>query len=115
MGRMDDAETAFAKALALDPADAVSSLALGNIALMRERFDLAERFFKESIRAEDGQAEAHLNLGLLYVYKLKRPAEARPHFLKFLELGRDDPEAPAIRRLMAEIDGKTASPLAKTP
>jgi tetratricopeptide (TPR) repeat protein len=101
LGRLDLAEKSFAKALALDPRDAISALAMGNIALAREDFGRAEQFFKEAIRDEEGQPEAHLNLGLLYLYKMGRPAEAKPHLLRFLELSPDDPEAAEIRRLAA--------------
>jgi arylsulfatase A-like enzyme/regulator of sirC expression with transglutaminase-like and TPR domain len=99
MGRLDDAEKAFARAMALDPRDPISALALGNIALAKEDFGRAEAFFKTSIDDEEGQPEAHLNLGLLYLYKLGRPADAKPHLLRFLELSPNDSEAAEIRRL----------------
>jgi len=115
MGRLDLAEASFAKALTLDPRDAISALAMGNIALAREDYPRAERFFRESIRDEEGQAEAHLNLGLLYVYKLQRPAEAKPHLLRFLELVPGDPEAAEIRRLAASLPGNPRSGSSKSP
>jgi choline-sulfatase len=115
MGRLDLAEASFARALSLDPRDAVSALAMGNIALAREDYPRAERFFLESIRDEEGQAEAHLNLGLLYVYKLRRPADAKPHFLRFLELAPADPEAAEIGRLAASLPGNPRSGSSKSP
>jgi tetratricopeptide (TPR) repeat protein len=115
MGRLDIAETAFARAIALDPRDAVSLIALGNIALARERFDVAEKFFRESVAVDEGLSEAHLNLGLLYLYKLGRPSEATPHLRRFLELEPTDPEAPQIRRIVDQIAEKSAARSGKTP
>ena len=59
LGRFPDAEKAFAQALALDPADSVSALNLGNLALARNDPAAAEGFFKESLRLEEAQPEAH--------------------------------------------------------
>jgi hypothetical protein len=100
LGRFDDAARAFARALSLDPADAISALNLGNLAVMRGDLAGAERMFLASLAIEDGSPEAHLNVALLYLYKLNRPQDARPHLERFLALSPEDPEAGKVRRLL---------------
>jgi choline-sulfatase len=96
------AKEAFLKALALDPEDPVAALNLGNLSAMSGDAPGAERYFLRSLEGEEAQGEAHLNLGLLYGRVMGRPAEAAPHFARFLELAPDDPEAAAVRALLAE-------------
>lgn len=115
LNRLDDAEKAFARAMALDPRDAISALGLGNIALARGNFGAAETFFRESLADEEAQPEAHLNLGLLYLYKLGRAPDARPHLLRFLELQPGDPEAAEIRRIADGITSASGPKNVKSP
>jgi Flp pilus assembly protein TadD len=100
------AEEAFGKALALEETDAVSALNLGNFRAMAGDNAGAERFFLRSLAAEEQQAEAHLNLGILYAQALSRPAEAVHHLRRFLELTPGDPEAPAVRALVARLSAE---------
>ncbi|HJQ96796.1 MAG TPA: sulfatase-like hydrolase/transferase [Candidatus Polarisedimenticolaceae bacterium] len=100
LGRFDEASRAFARALSLDPADAISALNLGNIAVMRGDLASAERMFLASLAIEEGSPEAHLNVAVLYLYKLDRPQDARPHLERFLALSPEDPEAGKVRRLL---------------
>ena len=99
-GRLDEAARAFSRALSLDPADAVSALNLGNLALVRGDVAGAERMYRASLAIEEGSPEAHLNLALLYLYKLGRPDDARPHLQRFLALAPEDPEAGKVRSLL---------------
>jgi len=47
--------------------------------------------------------EANFDLGLLYFQALKRPADARPYWERFLKLQPNDPEAPKIREMLASV------------
>jgi tetratricopeptide (TPR) repeat protein len=96
------AEEAFGKALALDPADGISALNLGNLRALAGDAAGAERFYLRCLAADEARAEAHLNLGLVYTRFLNRAADAAPHLRRFLELAPNDPEAPAIRALLAK-------------
>jgi Flp pilus assembly protein TadD len=100
MGRYDDAARAFARALSLDPADAVSALNLGILSVLKGDTAAAERMFLASLKIEEGSPEAHLNLALLYMYKLGRPQDARPHLERFLALAPEDAGAGKVRRLL---------------
>jgi tetratricopeptide (TPR) repeat protein len=57
--------------------------------------------FEKMLVADDREARVHLALGKLFDEKLRRPADARLHYLKVLELEPRNPNALAIREWLA--------------
>jgi tetratricopeptide (TPR) repeat protein len=86
LNRKPEALAAFAKAVALDASNAVAHNWLGVVA--RETNDLgrAEQAYQQALAAEPDQAEAQLNLAILYDQHLKRPAEALGAYQRYEEI-----------------------------
>jgi tetratricopeptide (TPR) repeat protein len=57
----------------------------------------AEKELKKILAANPDEARAQLALGNLYAEQLRDPARARPHYLKWLELDPQNPQATNIR------------------
>ncbi|NCU33464.1 MAG: tetratricopeptide repeat protein [Candidatus Moranbacteria bacterium] len=64
---------------------------LGTAYVKSEMFDLAIRAYEESLAVNNGDAEVHYNLGLLYYHALKDKDKAIEHFERYLRL------SPAMR------------------
>ena len=52
---------------------------------------------KKIVAANPDEARAQLALGNLYAEQMREPAQARPHYLKWLELDPHNPQATNIR------------------
>ena len=99
-GRPQDAEPHLLRAVALDPANTHAWLGLANVALARSDFAAAEKRLLRVVALDADDVEANFDLGLLYFQTLKRPADARPYWERFLKLQPSDPEAPKIRAML---------------
>lgn len=108
--KYQEAASAFTKALSIDPLDAVSSLNLGNITMMRGDKIGALKLYEQSLKAEEQQPEAHLNAALIMKDMPGKASEACKHLRRFLELAPDDPEVPAIRALLSELTVTSRKP-----
>lgn len=89
--RKDDARAAFARAVALNPRNAVAHNWAGVLA--REAGDLAqaERSYRAALEADPAFAPALLNLAFLYELHLQRPADALAAYRRYEALtGRKD-------------------------
>lgn len=88
-------------ALALQPESARTRLNFA-LALDRAGFPLdAVEQANRILERQPGDIAAHLLLGNLYAQKLDRPAPAREHYLKVIELDPQHPESIAVRRWLA--------------
>jgi Tfp pilus assembly protein PilF len=102
--KYQEAASAFTKAIGIDPLDSVSALNLGNIHMMEGDRAGALKLYEQSLKAEEQQPEAHLNAALILKDTPGKASEACVHLRRFLELAPADREAPAIRKLMMELE-----------
>ena len=79
--RVDDAQKALQRALALDPTLPLANNTMGLTALRKGMVGVAETHFREAIRLQPDLAEAHNNLGNLLAGR-HAYAEAAYHFEK---------------------------------
>lgn len=118
--RKPQAREAFARAVALNPANAVAHTWAGVLAREAGDFAFAERSYRAALEADPSHAAALLNLAFLYDLHLKRPAEALAAYRRYAQLtgARDarvavwidelEARAPAVQPA-AKPDGGTAS------
>ena len=92
LGRLDQAEAAFARAAALDPNSPETRNNLGVTLLRTGRAGLAADCFLEAIRLAPDYGEAHFNLGTALA-SLARHEEAEASFQRALELAPDHADA----------------------
>jgi tetratricopeptide (TPR) repeat protein len=85
LGRLDDAQQAYARAVALDPELAEAHFNLGNVARALGRPAVAEHAWKEALRVRPSLSDAHLRLGALQAEQ-RRWHDAEASFARALEL-----------------------------
>lgn len=89
--RASQAFTNLVRAVELNDDDATAWNWLGILYRQARDYARAENAYKSALKADDGLALAHLNLGILYDEYLKRPADALPHYRRYLQIaGKDD-------------------------
>lgn len=89
--RQSQAFVAFVRAVEINDDDATAWNWLGILYRQSRDYPRAENAYKSALDANRDFALAHLNLGILYDEYLRRPADALPHYKRYLELGgRDD-------------------------
>ena len=59
---------------------------LARIAVEREQYEQAEKYFQKSLQLDAGQAHVHANLGQITARFLEQPARALDHFQKAFQL-----------------------------
>lgn len=91
-GRLDEAISAFEKALEADSTDLESQDKLALAYLLKGRTDEAERILKRLLAADEENSQAHNNMGWI-AFKKKDTREARKHFERALQLDPDLLEA----------------------
>ncbi|MDD5630180.1 MAG: tetratricopeptide repeat protein, partial [Elusimicrobia bacterium] len=106
-GRLQDAETAFRKALQIKPRDDKARFELAEFYRGQGRLAEAQRYYKEALELDPGNDWACAALALLYA-KLGDPAQARRYERKTAELrSRANPmTARNYRRLKELLDTK---------
>jgi tetratricopeptide (TPR) repeat protein len=103
--RPKEAAGQLRKALELEEANWVTHLHLG-WALLETEPEEAERYFKRSLELDERKAaQAHLSLARLAYAKGSRPDAIR-HLEAYLALAPDAPDAPAVRRLLGQLQKK---------
>ena len=86
-GKHGEAETAYRKAIELDPADPLPWNNLGSLLQYKlNRFDEAESAYRKAIELDPDQAFPWRNLGALLHYKLNRFDEAESAYREAIEL-----------------------------
>lgn len=109
-GRLEDAAAQFRNAVALQPERTAYRLALATALVSLERFDEAERYLQDVLRADATNGEA--NLALARIQRARgRYAEAEASYYRAI-YGRWMPEAEAARQRarldLIELLGQTA-------
>ncbi len=125
-GRLDLAETALKRALALDPANPYLHFNQGHLMETSGRPDLAEKSYREAIRLQPSYPQAHFNLGQILFRERKleealaqysAAAQADPEWLEALNnsglclalTGRLEEAAQAWKRALAVDPGYQAA------
>jgi len=106
--RKPEARNAFARAVALNPANAAAHNWLGVLAREAGDFARAEQAYRAALAADAGYVAAQLNLAILYDLYLKRPADALAAYRKYEELtGRKDAR---VAVWIGELEASSAIP-----
>lgn len=88
--RMDLAASAFAKAVANNPQNAVAYNWQGILFREANNYVRAEQSYQRALSVDSNYANAHLNLGILYDVYLKRPDDALLQYKEYQRLGGAD-------------------------
>jgi tetratricopeptide (TPR) repeat protein len=88
LGRVDQALTQFAAALAIAPRYATTHYNLGVVAMAASRFDEAAARFAQAVEDRPEYFEAHTNLGVA-LDRLGRPTEAAARFRRAIAINPD--------------------------
>jgi arylsulfatase A-like enzyme len=107
LGKPAEAESHLRLALERNPENSHAMLGLANVAIGRSDFKGAEKHLKDVLALDPDDLEANFDLGALYFQNLGQPALAARYWQRFVELQPEDPEAPRIRQLIAQL---TAAP-----
>jgi tetratricopeptide (TPR) repeat protein len=105
LGQRGEAISAFARAVAANPDNAVAHNWLGSLYREGGDFQRAEAAYRQALQVRPDYAAAHRNLGLLYEVALRRPQDALPHYREAQRLaGGDQPMLTAwIRDLESSV------------
>jgi hypothetical protein len=98
----DEPENALLEGRPAGPKDrtaAVSAMESASRFVESGKLDRATEAYRSCLAADPGQADCHLGLGNLY-QKDRRPRKARAHYLRFLELAPDAPDAARVKKLI---------------
>ena len=100
--KLDDAATAFSKAVALKPSDPVLLNNLGFAEYELGKYKDAVNWLEKTLAADPNRKEAHGNIAYAYM-KLGRNADAKKHFERYLELYPTSPKASEIKALLPSL------------
>lgn len=100
-GRLADARSAYHRALSLRPENLALQTNLATVYAQLGQHDEAEARFQQILRADSTQAEAWLNLGLLYASTQERAA-ADAAFARAFRHGADNRAVQAFRQRMQQ-------------
>ncbi|MBI3909449.1 MAG: tetratricopeptide repeat protein [Armatimonadetes bacterium] len=106
LGRLEEAEARYRKALALDPRNAEIWTNLGAVCYATDRIPEAAACFGEAIRRAPGEARGYFNLALCE-RDMGHPHRARQHLEAALRL---DPEHTAAREELIRLRRSDARP-----
>jgi tetratricopeptide (TPR) repeat protein len=102
-GSWQRAALSYEKCLALDPGRETARLNLGVAYLKCNRFAESLEQLEILLRVNPDQVQALLYAGELNKTYLGKPAEALPHWRRFLELAPNHPDAGKIRKAVSEL------------
>jgi tetratricopeptide (TPR) repeat protein len=101
---VEEAVTAYRKAVELNPSAAGALVNLGTIHYRQRRFAEAEKYYRDAISADPGYPLAEFNLGNLYDEQ-SRLAEALEHYRRALQLNPHYADAHFNLALLSERTG----------
>jgi Tetratricopeptide repeat len=105
-GEMDEAVSAFRKAVEVDPNDAEAWSSLGVVLVRTGDETRGVEAFRRALRAAPGHAEAHRNLAVV-LDRQGRGAEAAHHYRAFLAKGpANSPDRAMILARLEEMGGR---------
>jgi Tetratricopeptide repeat len=105
-GEMDEAASAFRKAVEVDPNDAEAWSSLGVVLVRTGDETRGVEAFRRALRAAPGHAEAHRNLAVV-LDRQGRGAEAAHHYRAFLAKGpANSPDRAMILARLEEMGGR---------
>lgn len=107
--RRDDALSAFNKAVAANPTNAVAHNWLGTLYREGKDYTRAEAAYLKALAADDDYAPTLLNLGILYDEHLQQPAKALDYYKKYKREA-DDSEAMKLNVWISALEEKLAPP-----
>ena len=100
--KYDEAVARFAAAAELDRENPEYANNAGYAEYKNGKYEIAISWLNDAIRLDRARAVAYLNLGDTYV-KLKRNAEARETYKKYLELAPDSKAAPDVKKKLEAL------------
>ncbi len=100
--KYDDAQDAFARAVALKPNDPVLLNNLGFLDYELGKYSEAVSWLEKTLASDPNRREAHGNIAYAYL-KLGNNAEAKKHFQRYLELYPGSPKASEVRGILAGL------------
>jgi arylsulfatase A-like enzyme len=103
LGKPAEAESHLRLALERNPENSHAMLGLANVAIHHSEFKAAEGHLQDVLALDPDDLEANFDLGALYFQNLGHPALAVRYWQRFVELQPEDPEAPRIRQLLAQL------------
>jgi Flp pilus assembly protein TadD len=101
----------FTKAVTLSSKNTVAHNWLGVLARERGEYVRAEQWYKQALAADSSNADAQLNLAILYDRYLKRPADALAAYKRYDQLARGKDTRVAI--WIAELQAQMPAPAGK--
>ncbi len=94
--------TQINKAFSLDSRNAEAFFQKGNLQAYQKQWNAAITSYKESLAVQPNHAYAHYFIGLAY-NQINKKDLTIDHFLKFLQLAPNAPEAEQVRRLLNQL------------
>lgn len=93
---LDKAREALLEARRLNPEDALANASLGYIAQRGKRYEEAAAYYEAAIQFHPYFANAHYDLGFLFLSELHRYPEAEEHFRAYVQLQPGDAEGKVL-------------------
>lgn len=109
MGAWNKAEIFLRRILKIDSNNTLAHYMLGICLFQMDQHEAAAREFEAELRIKPDDAAAHYNLGILFKYYLKKPAQAKASFKKVLDLKTDDASLNAQAQKELETAPKAAN------
>ncbi|MCB9294847.1 MAG: caspase family protein [Lewinellaceae bacterium] len=100
------AQSAYLQAVRLDPKDALANNSLGYIANLNGRYEEAAAYYEAAIQSHPYFANAHYDLGFLYLSELPDYLRAEGHFRQYVKLKPADPEGPVLLACALSLQGE---------
>ncbi|MCB9267371.1 MAG: caspase family protein [Lewinellaceae bacterium] len=105
MNQLPQAKEAYLKAFHLNPKDALVNYSLGYLALIGGQAEEAAAYFKTAIRFHPYYADAHYNLGFIYLSELPDFPESEKYFRQYIKLRPADMEGLVLLACALSLQG----------
>ena len=105
LGKREEAEAQFRRALALDPAFADARFQLGEVLASRRDYGGAIAEYEKVIDLVPSHADAHYSLARICHREAADSKAAAEHYRAYLELRPDAPDAAEVQGWIEEMEG----------